>query len=94
MCECNVCKSAQKYRGKYADRSEVFCGENSQAIDMYFKEKKLRSMPGFIGFTNRKTGMLDRKKRPAWCPKYECLVKTPNTDFNLEKKYKDIKTEE
>lgn len=66
-CECNEC---QWIKAKYHDsRISFYCKHpNNKYIQDFYEEHKLKSFPGFIGFSEAYVTKPKRKTTPKWCP--------------------------
>lgn len=57
---CMECQHVRKYR------KEVFCRHpNQKYIHEYFRNKRMKKMPAFLGFEYKKFPVMGS---PAWCP--------------------------
>jgi hypothetical protein len=66
-CMCISCECLRSHKRLGNTRTEYYCGhENQRYIDAYYRQKKIQSMPGFIGFGKAE---FPRKTTPKWCPK-------------------------
>ena len=65
-CKCLGCRHMKGYRWPGNKRAAYHCVHpDQQYIEKYFRESKLKSMPGFLGYGEVS---LPRKRTPKWCP--------------------------
>lgn len=67
-CECVTCEYCEGYLGK--TRRSFHCKHpNQKYIIDYFNNKKIKSMPAFIGYGENFSRIPKNKITPRWCPK-------------------------
>lgn len=68
-CECEKCEFLFKYKRFGNARYAFYCHHPNQlSIIDYYKEKRILSMPGFLGFAEKG---FPKKQTSKWCPKEE-----------------------
>lgn len=66
-CGCDKCRYCKGYM--HNTRMGFMCEHPKQKyIDNYFKEKKIKKMPGFIGYGENFSPVPKNKTTPKWCP--------------------------
>lgn len=69
-CECDKCEYCNGYL--LDTRREFHCKHpNQEYIINYFREKKIKKMEGFIGYSEKFSDVPINKTTPKWCPKKE-----------------------
>lgn len=74
MNKCINCKYCRSYL--HSVRKSFICNHpNYEYIHEYYREHKIKSMPGFIGFGDKFADVPKRKLTPKWCPN-EIVIST------------------
>ncbi len=68
--KCSECDFCKEFRPWNNTRSNFYCEHpNQDYINKYFKEHKIRSSEGFLGYGKAWSHDVPLKTSPEWCPK-------------------------